>query len=833
MFDLRCSSLIAVLCLGVPGIVWGAPDSKQLAAIHRDGQPFEIDGRLNEAAWTTAVFDDRFVAKRPREAAPPSERTEIAVVFDDQALIIGVRLAQPAVTIRDGLTRRDNYGDVDSVAISLDGYADRRTAYTFGVTAAGTRFDHYHPSDSESDLDTSFDPVWQAAVARDERGWTAELRIPLSQLMAVPAGTRGWGVNAMRRIAARNEDLYWTLVPSDESGWASRFGELAGIAGIDPRRRLELAPYLAVDATVAETRAADLRMGLDLRAPVGRHATVQATVFPDFGQVEADPAELNLTTNETVFEDKRPFFVDQRRLLEGGAIDDARYFYSRRLGAVPRKALAIAPAGTSGAATILGAAKLSVRTPSRTAAGVLIGASDRVTAADGTAVAPVAGFGIARIQQQLGADGSTVGAIATLVRRHFTTDDPTRALVAGTAASGGVDWNLRLADGALALSGDLGASQVRGTAEAIARVQQASQRYLQRPDRERGGFDPLRRSLGGLRGALRLERLRGTHWLWSVSGAVVSSGFELEDAGLLQQADRGRADAQLTYRENHARGPMRRYAVNFIGGATWNLEGTRIGTRAIIDTNTVWSNDWEVRTHAHVEPRAQSDRLTRGGPLMGTPRMFDGFVSFKSDPAARLRWAGQVFGLADEFGARSAFVSATSTYATGDLSVAIEPSMSADFGQRQYVTAVAGDGATTFGRRYLFGSLRRNTAAVAVRVGYALTPDLTFDLYASPYMTSGRYRRFGELAAPGSRRLRGYDSVSTGDAMTYDVSLRSTAVVRWEWAPGSTLFVVWQQDRAGGSASGDVAGPTLLGDAFTSPSGHTFSAKLSYWSQWL
>jgi hypothetical protein len=740
--------------------------------------------------------------------------------------------------------------DVDSIAISLDGYADRRTAFTFGVTAAGTRFDHFHPSDSETDRDSSFDPVWRAAVARDAQGWTAEPYIPLSQLMAAPAGVRGWGINATRRIAARNEEVYWTLVPSDESGWASRFGELTGLVGIAPRRRLELTPYLAVDAEVAATRDTEVRAGLDLRAPLGRHATVQATVLPDFGQVEADPAELNLTTNETVFEDKRPFFVDERRLLEGGAIDDARYFYSRRLGAVPRKALALAPAGTSGTAAILGAAKLSARTPSRTAAGVLLGASERVTAADGTAVAPLAGFGVARLQQQLGEDGSTVGAIATLVKRRFTADDPTRALVAGTAVAGGVDWNLRLAEGALALSGDVGASQVRGAADAITRVQRASQRYLQRPDREGGGLDPQRRSLGGLRGALRLERLRGTHWLWSLSGSAISSGFELEDAGLLQQADRGRADAQLTFRDNHARGPLRRYAVNLLGGATWNLEGTRVGGRAIVDTTTVWRNDWEVRTHAHFEPRARSDRLTRGGPLMGTPRMFDGVLSFTSDPAARLRWSGQVFGFGDELGGRSASASATASYTTGDLSLSLEPSLSADRGQRQYVTAVEGGGAATFGRRYLFGSLRRNTAELALRVGYALTPELTFDLYAASYMTSGRYRDFGELAAPGGRRLRGYDSVSRGDAATYDVadgadrfsfanpdfeqvSLRSTAVLRWEWAPGSTLYVVWQQDRSGGSPSGDLAGPTLLGDAFTSPGGHTFSAKLSYWSQWL
>jgi hypothetical protein len=549
-------------------------------------------------------------------------------------------------------------------------------------------------------------------------------------------------------------------------------------------------------------------------------------------------------------------------MFEGGSIDaDTRYFYTRRIGAIPRQTAGDAPEGAPTTAAILGAGKLFGRTRSGLSAGALVAVSDRTEAAgaaraaDHTPLAPLTAFGIARAQQQLDRRGSTIGVIATGVERRFTPDDPLAKLLPRAAFAGGADWNLRLGDGDSALSGDVAASRVAGSHDAITRVQQAPAHYLQRPDRSSGSLDPMRTSLAGLRGAIRFEQLAGAHWLGWVEASAISRGFELNDAGILQVADRLHGEAALTYRDNHVAGVLRRYQLSLIGGEQWNLERTRVNARLVLNTTTVWRNDWQVDTHAHYEPRAVSDQLTRGGPLMATPGMFDGSVNVGNSPANHLRYGGQLFGVADGLGRRTLELSTNVAYSSdGHWTVSARPDLEVDAHQRQYVATIAAGGpAATFGQRYVFGELRRNTASLPVRFGYAFTANLTFDLYAAPYLTSGRYAGLGELAAPRSLQLRRYGEGGLAIAATgggYDVvdgaarfhfanpdfdqvAFRSTAVVRWEWAPGSTLFVVWQQDRQGGSAMGGVAGPGLLGDVFSVPGSHTFAVKLAYWSAWL
>jgi hypothetical protein len=843
---------VPIFLLSAPA---GAREIRQLTAVRVSPGAIQVDGSLDDPGWAGVAFTAGFLQKRPVDGAAPSQPTEVAVAFDDTAVIVGVRLTQRPETIRAGLTRRDTFKDRDAVAVSLDTYGDHRTAYTFGVTAGGTRFDHYHAGDDETDIDPSFDPVWEAATARGPTGWTAELRIPFSQLVALPQVPQRWGINVTRWIAATGEQVYWQLIPSDATGWSSGFGSLVGIDGVDLHRRLELLPFVATDATLGARRAVGVRLGADLKAPVGRSATLQATVLPDFGQVEADPAVLNLTTIETIFDEKRPFFVDSRRMFEGGSIDaDTRYFYTRRIGANPRQTAGDAPEGAPTTAAILGAGKLFGRTLSGLSTGALVAVSDRTEAADHTPLAPLTAFGVARAQQQLDRRGSTIGVIATGVERRFGPDDPLAKLLPQTAFAGGADWNLRLADGDSALSGDVAASRVAGSRDAITLVQQAPAHYLQRPDRSTGALDPTRTSLAGLRGAIRFEQLAGAHWLGWVEASAISRGFELNDTGILQVADRLHGEAALTYRDNHVDAALRRYQLTLTGGEQWNLERTRVNARIILNTTTVWRNDWQVDTHAHYEPRAVSDQLTRGGPLMATPGMFDSSVNVGNSPASHLRYGGQLFGVADELGRRTLELSATLAYSSdGHWTVSAQPDLEVDAHQRQYVATIAGSSAATFGQRYVFGELRRNTASLPVRFGYAFTANLTFDLYAAPYLTSGRYAGLGELAAPRSLQLRrygegglaiaaagdGYDVVDgaarfhLADPDFDQVAFRSTAVVRWEWAPGSTLFVVWQQDRKGGSPMGGVAGPGLLGDLFSVPGSHTFAVKLAYWSPWL
>ncbi|HYJ78098.1 MAG TPA: DUF5916 domain-containing protein, partial [Longimicrobiaceae bacterium] len=282
---------------------------KQATAVRIQGRAPELDGRLDDAAWAAAPAVSDFVQKEPTEGAAPSGRTEVRFLYDDHALYVGARMHSPdPSSIQAPVSRRDNGVQAEFIQLSLDTYHDRRTAYTFGVTAAGTRLDGYHPRDSQSS-DPSFDPVWEAKAARDSAGWTAEMRIPLSQLRFSPGSSQTWGLNLNRWIPAGEEDVYWVVVPRSVQAWASRFGELSGIEGVRPARRVELMPYAATGASLRsgvdpadpfhDDREATVRAGGDVKIGLGPNLTLDATVNPDFGQVDADPAEVNLSAFET------------------------------------------------------------------------------------------------------------------------------------------------------------------------------------------------------------------------------------------------------------------------------------------------------------------------------------------------------------------------------------------------------------------------------------------------------------------------------------------------------------------------------------------------------
>lgn len=380
----------------------------------RADRPPRLDGRLDEAVWQQARFIGGFLQREPREREPATQPTEVAFLYTEDALYVGARMREVAGAVRALVTRRDREETSDQLLISLDTYRDYRTAYTFAVTAAGVRIDYYHSADFEGARNYSYDPVWEAKTQVDSAGWTAEIRIPFAQLRFNAANQQVWGVNVARITPARNEATYWQLVGRNETGWSSRMGELVGIQGIRPSRRVELLPYLAsdlqsisnVDANnpFAEARATNWRAGGDLKVGLGPDFTLDATFNPDFGQVEADPAEVNLSTYETFFNERRPFFLEGTQLLAARG-----NFYSRRIGApplIPNASFSEPVDHTS----ILGAAKVT----GRTAGGLSIAALTALTAREeartfnlpdtfGRAeVAPTTGYAVAALQQEFG-----------------------------------------------------------------------------------------------------------------------------------------------------------------------------------------------------------------------------------------------------------------------------------------------------------------------------------------------------------------------------------------------------------------------------------------------
>jgi hypothetical protein len=846
-----------------------AQQPRTLAALPLAGEPPVIDGRLDEAVWQQAPAATDFVQRQPDEGQPATQRTEVRFLLGRDALYVGARMASDAPgTIQAPISRRDNDAEADLLLISLDTYHDRRTAYTFGVTAGGVRLDRYHPEDRES-ADSSFDPVWEARARVDADGWTAEMRIPYSQLRFLAAPEQTWGLQIVRFVAASNEQSLWVPVPRQETGWVSRFGELTGIRGLRTGRRVELLPYVAGDAQrlgtpepdnpFYEHETVEARMGGDFKMGMGPNLTLEATVNPDFGQVEADPAVVNLSAFEIFFPERRPFFTEGARLLRGRG---PAYFYSRRIGAPPVGRIEADYAAVPEETGILGAAKLTGRLASGTSLGALVALTDREHARTWDAtngfgrqpLSPYTGFLVLRSQQEVGESASTVGVSLTGVVRDLDRDEPAAALLTEEAWAGGVDWLLRLGENRYELSGHAGMSHVAGSEAALLRVQRAPARYFQRPDADHVDLDPRRTSLTGYTGRVALDKVAGRHWLWTTSVSAYSPGFEINDAGSLGTTDWVFAYGNLRYRETKPGPLLRDYAVGVSSENQYNFGGTRTFTALRTDSTVTWKNYWTTDFTAWVDLRSTSDRLTRGGPLMGTGQAWVTWLAFGSNPAASSRVRGSAFYGESELGEETLELTGGVSFRPSPRwQLAVDPTWFDSTQPRQFVTARDGGPAATHGRRYVFSFVDRHEISLRLRLNYALTPDLSFELYGEPFAASGRFYRFGELPRAGARDLRFYGTdgttaeqladgslVVTDGAETFILgnrdfdlrSFRSNVVLRWEWRPGSTLFVVWQQDRFAALTRRQEVRPDALGEVFDPSADQRFVVKLSYWVPW-
>jgi hypothetical protein len=871
---------IVVALLAVPCAA-AAQDSepatrKQAMASPAGPAAIRVDGRLDEEGWLRAVPVGDFVQSEPDEDAPPRDPMEVRFLFDDAALYVGARMRNgPETTIQAPMSRRDEGVDqAEHIFISLDTYLDRRTAYTFGVTAAGVRFDHFHATDNRTSRDRSFDPVWEARVTADADGWTAEMRIPFQQLRFTGSDEQVFGLNIYRAVPSRNEQVYWSLVRRTERVWASRFGELHGIAGITPARRIELMPYVASSTTVNGARdpqnpfdgGANLqgRIGADMKVGVGPNLTVEATVNPDFGQVEADPAEVNLTAFETFFNERRPFFLEGSRLLGGSAAanpwetgNTPQYFYSRRIGARPVGSASGDFVEYPGTSTILGAAKMTGRLARGTSVGVLGAVTGQEFARtfgmetqiiDRARVAPRTLYGVGRVQQEFGPAGSTAAFMVTTTQRDVAAGDPLALVTARSAVTASGESLLRFRDGEYEVGVDIGVSQVAGDAGAMALLQRSSARYFNRPDAPYVAYDPARTSLRGMRGGLSAERAEGRHWLWQVNTSVVSPGFEINDLGRLTVADRIAGTALLEYRETQPGRLFRGYVVGVEHQRAWNFGGMIQDNAVEVDAEVTWPNFWSTEVSAGIDQPVQDDRLTRGGPTMATPRAWSSSLMMRNSPAARTRGFVRLSYEANEDGGYAFEANPSITVRpTARWQLVFSPTYVRELVDQQYVAALEGGRAATFGRRYVFAYVDRSTISTAIRLNYTFKPDVNLEFYGEPFAASGRYYDYGELAAPRTRARLPLDRLPSttpdGPVVLADgasrftvrnrdfnvLSFRSNLVLRWEWRPGSTFYMVWQQDREESAVRPTRVG---AGDLFGSlgAAGHNVLAvKTTFW----
>ena len=859
----------ASLCAQSRASPTGSP-RKQAVALRISSSGIRLDGRLDDPAWREARWLSDFTQKMPHEGAPPSDSMRLAVLYDAAAVYVGARMySRDPSRIQAPLSRRDHTSQAEHLWVSFDSYHDRRTAYSFGVTASGVRMDFYHPRDNEYDLDPGFDPVWEAKAVIDSLGWTAEMRIPFSQLRFTDHPVQVWGFNTDHWNPASSEDVFWIPVPTNQTGWSSWMGELVGIEGIKPPRRLELLPYVATNATVTGNRARadpfddgrnlEARGGADLKMGLGPNVTLDATVNPDFGQVEADPAVVNLSAFEVFFDERRPFFTEGSQLLRGSA---PHYFYSRRIGDPPRGEVSGDFVDYPPSSTILGAAKVTGRLASGLALGALTAVTGRESAQGydtlsralgRTDVAPVSGYGVARLQQEFGSSGSVVGATLTAVQRDVPRGSPLAALYNRAAVVAGADWVLRWAQGGYELRGWLGVSHIRGDTAEINRVQMTSVHFLQRPDAPYLRYDPTRTSLTGSDATLQLNKRSG-RWLYGVGAGWESPAFEPNDAGRLVNGDGRTGFASLTYRETRPTRAFQNTSIYTETDGEWDFGGTRQFLVTEVGANLTLRNFWTINSYLDLTYPAFDHSATRGGPQMATPRAWNAVVRLGNSFGARTSWNARVYYGRDAL--------AGETYRlSGGLSVrpstrwqlSVTPNYLRAISPRQYVATLDSGPPATYGGRYVFAFVDQSTFLTQLRANYTLTPDLTIEVYAEPFAASGRYYGFGDLRAAKTLDLvpystdtldnhsvirRGSDSLTFKDGgyrraignPDFNVlSFRSNVVLRWEWRPGSTLYLVWQQNRFASDTRGVHVGPADLWDTLRASGDNFLAVKVSYW----
>jgi hypothetical protein len=868
-----------------------APTARAARAV----RGIDVDGVLDEDDWAAAQPITDLLQTVPDEGRPVTERTEVRFVYDDEAMYVGARLDdRNPVTTR--LARRDaGLGDSDRFVVMLDSYHDHETAYRFWTNPSGVKGDAILTGNNTGGGDSSWDPVWDVAVTVGDAGWSVEMRIPFSQLRFSRQAVQEWGIQVERTIHRNQENATFPFTPVLERQGVSRFAHLQGLEGIEPGRRLELLPYAAargeylqVDAPVGVAFDNPYRsgsdhfwgLGLDAKYRLASNVTLDATVNPDFGQVESDPSVINLTAFETRYSELRPFFVEGADIFQFGEMGPTGsvgqppdMFYTRRIGAAPTGSVPSAAvfSDAPSATTILGAAKVTGRTGSGWSLGVLEALTARETASfvDSTGtpreldVEPAANHLVARLRRQARGGATRFGMVATALHRDVA-GTGMEGRLHSAAYAGGFDFATESEHRNWIVTGLAAASHLRGGYGAVARTQQSSARYYQRPDADHLEFDAEATSLSGLYAMAYLGKQAGVFTMRN-GFAWVSPGFEVNDLGFQLEADRIYFDTHYQYNRTTPGRVFRSWNASISPDAKWNTARELIFANVNAQVNVELLNYWRASLRVQLDPWVDDDRLTRGGPMARSPGSFQGRFNLSSDGRRRLvarttyQWGFDDSGAWDRMAQLDLNARVRET-----LQMSFRPSYSRSYTSAQYVARVSDPLATaTYGSRYVFADLHRTTLSLETRVNVTLSPALSLQLYVEPFISVGDYGALKEFRLPGTFDFLEYgadvgtmttdvngnhvvDPDSGGPAPPFivrdrDFSVRSligNAVLRWEWRAGSTLFLVWQQRRMD-SVTGQQGGRSPwvgrfdlrrdASDMFAAPSDNILMVKVNYW----
>ncbi len=825
----------------------GLPPAARHIASHA-AKPPVIDGIDDDPVWRTARVISNFLQWAPTEGKTPRFRTEAKVAYDAANLYVFVRAYDPHPdSIIRLLERRDTFTPSDMIWIFVDSYHDRRTGYEFGVNAAGVKMDQAIYDDGRED--GAWDGVWDAATRIDSLGWTAEFRIPLSQMRYGRSKENVFGFTIDRDIYRYSERVSWPILRQSVSGMVSQFGELGGLEGLETPRRFELTPYtVAKNATkIVQNRfttSNDLAIGGDLKFRVAPNVTLDATVNPDFGQVEADPAVLNLGAYESFFDERRPFFVAGRGLFRFDVncnavnCNNEGLYYSRRIGRTPELAGTYGDTVPLSPTTILGAGKLLGRFPSGFTVGVLDAATQRASGPGDTTYGPATNFAVVRATQDLRNGNSSFGGMFTAVNRNI--DRWSSPYLANSAYVGALDFRHRFLDNRYEISGSVDQSSVQGSSAYILALQRDAVHFFQRPG---SGLplDSARTTLGGDAEEVHVGKVGGQHLMFESSYQRRSAGFEVNDLGYLRRADQASWSTWAGWFDRRTTAYYNRLQINANWWQYWTTGGLPLEAAFNTNTHITLRNNWSLHAGGTLGQLGTTfdDRGARGGPAVRQDPYIAPWFGINGDDrkaAVPMLWVNLFRG----DGGRNHSMNINPEIdikTSGRFSSAFSVNWTHNVADNQWYGNYTD---ALLARHYTFAHLDQYTTSATVRLNYTFTPNVSLQAYAQPFVSKGTYSNVRQLSA--NPRATSYDdryavygdTSVTGHPGGFNFKeFQSNLVFRWEYLPGSTLFVVWNEGRQGyngaqgvESFSGDVRDLMSLHPA------NTVLVKLAYWLNW-
>ena len=834
------------------------------------GEEITIDGELSDKAWKNVIWDVDFTVFEPDNGKKASQRTKFKIAYDAKFIYVGIRCYDSIPDkIEKRLARRDNFSG-DWIEVNIDSYNDKRTAFSFNVSAAGVKGDEFISQNGDF-WDASWNPIWYTAANIDEEGWTAEMKIPFSQLKFGAAEEQVWGLQIHRRYFRGEERSIWQPISLEAPGWVSEFGRLNGLKNIEPQKQLEIQPFLVnqFDSYPSETgnpfrdgKDYILNAGLDAKIGLTNDLTLDLTVNPDFGQVDADPGAIALDGFQIFFEERRPFFIENKNIFDYEFADgNDNVFYSRRIGRSPQGYADVTEnefVDQPTNSTILGAAKFSGKTKNGWSLGLLESVTGKMYAdiedvagnKRSELVEPLTNYMVGRVQKDFNERNSYLGGIFTATNRNLP--DHLEFLRSG-AYTGGLDFKHNWKNRNYYVEGNIVGSHVVGSEEAIARTQNSITHLFQRVDAGHVSVDESRTSLTGTGGKIEIGKAGGGNWRYD--GGVIwrSPELELNDIGFLRQADEIKQTASVSRLFIKPTNFYRRANMELSQYSTYDFDGNYNRIQYQFEGFINYKNNWWTEVGAAHKPRIFSNTVLRGGPRWRWSDENFAYLFFGSDSRKKLSFTlGYVNSQAAENNfslARYVFRLYYQPFDAFNLSISSE--FEENPNKTQYVTETNFNGDA----RYITGNIDQKTFSTSIRFNYSINPNLSIQYYGEPFISRGTYTDFNYVNNPIAEKLNERvtlfsdnqisKSTSTDDYLidedfdgTTDyqienpdfsyVQFRSNLVLRWEYVPGSEIFLVWSQGVVGAGNPSETLGRNLDQQILGQKKDNTFLLKATY-----